>query len=145
MDTIIEALVTGASDETILEMIAEKDKEQQDHQNEAENKEEVEQPKYRSCIKIHGRPILPPVMTEEVRLECQEWKRRALEVEERLAVERRTNIMEKVDRIVTRALATGHKVEDEVQIDESLRLESGEHSEEESAREMALLTFLEPQ
>ena len=135
MDTIIEALVTGVSDETILEMIAEKEKEEQVHQNEEENKEGAEQPKYRSCIKIRGRPILPPVMTDEVRLECQEWKRRALEVEERLALERRTNIMEKVDRIVTRALATGHKVEDEVQIDESVRLESGEHSEEESARE----------
>ena len=79
MDTIIEALVTGASDETILEMIAEKEKEEEVHQNEEENKEEVEQPKYRSCIKIRGRPILPPVMTDEVRLECQEWKRRALE------------------------------------------------------------------
>ena len=29
---------------------------------------------------MKGRRILPPVMTDETRLECQEWKRRALEV-----------------------------------------------------------------
>ena len=132
MDPIIEALVTGASDDTIMEMIAEKEKEE--GVEEQEEKED-QPPKYRSCIKVRGRPILPPVMTEEVRRECQEWKRRALEVEERLAQERRVTIMEKVDRIVTRAMAAGHKVENEVQIDESLKLESGELSEEETDRE----------
>merc|ERR1719447_137592 len=132
MDPIIEALVTGASDDTIMEMLAEKEKEEGvEELEEKEEKEEDQPPKYRSCIKVRGRPILPPVMTEEVRRECQEWKRRALEVEERLAQERRVNIMEKVDRIVTRAMAAGHKVDNEDQIDESLKLESGELSEEE--------------
>ena len=134
MDPIIEALVTGASDDTIMEMLAEKEKEE--GVEEMEEKEEDQPPKYRSCIKVRGRPILPPVMTEEVRRECQEWKRLALEVEERLAQERRATIMEKVDRIVTRAMAAGHKVDNaEVQIDESLKLESGELSEEETDRE----------
>jgi len=136
MDPIIEALVTGASDDTIMEMLAEKEKEEGvEELEEKEKKEEDQPPKYRSCIKVRGRPILPPVMTEEVRRECQEWKRRALEVEERLAQERRATIMEKVDRIVTRAMAAGHKVDDEVQVDESLKLESGELSEEDTDRE----------
>ena len=137
MDPIIEALVSGASDDTIIEMLAEKEKEEgiEGHEEEKKEDKEEKQPKYRSCIKIRGRPILPPVMTEEVRLECKEWKRRALEVEERLAQERRVNIMEKVDRIVSRAMAGGHKVEIEVQMDENLRLESGELSEEETDKE----------
>ena len=135
MDPIIEALVTGASDDTIMEMLAEKEKGAEEHE-EKEGKEEDQSPKYRSCIKVRGRPILLPVMTEEVRRECQEWKRRALEVEERLAQERRVNIMEKVDRIVTRAMAAGHKVDNEDQIDESLKLESGELSEEEEDESM---------
>ena len=139
MDPIIEALVTGASDDTIMEMLAEKEKDEVVQETEENEEEEEKQPKYKSCIKVRGRPILPPVMTEEVRRECREWKKRALEVEERLAQERRANIMEKVDRIVTRAIAAGHKVETEVQMDESLRLESGELSEEEDGEDDPML------
>ena len=48
---------------------------------------------YVSCIRIKGRPILPPVMTPERKLECIEWKRKALEVEERLGLKRREKIL----------------------------------------------------
>ena len=41
---------------------------------------------YVSCIRIKGRPILPPVMTPESKLECFEWKRKALVVEEILGL-----------------------------------------------------------
>ena len=51
------------------------------------------QKEYVSCIRIKGRPILPPVMTPERRLECIEWKRKALEVEERLGSKRRETIL----------------------------------------------------
>lgn len=40
---------------------------------------------YTSCIKIHGRPILPPLMSEERRMEMRRLKDMALEVESRLA------------------------------------------------------------
>ena len=48
---------------------------------------------YVSCIRIKGRPILPPVMTPERKLECIEWKRKALEVEEKLGLKRREKIL----------------------------------------------------
>ena len=57
MDPIIEALVTGASDDTIMEMLAEKEK--GEGAEELVEKEKDQPPKYRSCIKIRGRPILP--------------------------------------------------------------------------------------
>ena len=37
--------------------------------------------KYESCVKIKGKPILPPLMTETKREECQHWKKRAIEIE----------------------------------------------------------------
>jgi len=37
--------------------------------------------KYESCVKIKGKPILPPLMTESKREECQHWKKRAIEIE----------------------------------------------------------------
>ena len=51
------------------------------------------QKEYVSCIRIKGRPILPPVMTTERKLECIEWKRKALEVEEKLGIKRREKIL----------------------------------------------------
>ena len=48
---------------------------------------------YISCIRIKGRPILPPVMTPERKLECIEWKRKALEVEEKIGLKRREKIL----------------------------------------------------
>ena len=38
---------------------------------------------YESCVKIKGKPILPPLMTESKREECQHWKKRAIEIENR--------------------------------------------------------------
>ena len=51
------------------------------------------QQEYISCIRIKGRPILPPVMTPERKLECIEWKRKALEVEEKIGLKRREKIL----------------------------------------------------
>ena len=63
MDPIIEALVSGASDDTIMMML----EEQEDRKGEVGAKDQEEQKTaYRSCIKVKGRPILPPVMTQEV-------------------------------------------------------------------------------
>ena len=39
---------------------------------------------YVSCIKINGRPILPPLMTPEKRSECRSWREKAIEVEHRV-------------------------------------------------------------
>ena len=51
------------------------------------------QKEYVSCIRIKGRPILPPIMTTERKLECIEWKRKALEVEEKIGLKRREKIL----------------------------------------------------
>ena len=56
---------------------------------------------YTSCIRINGRPILPPVMTPGRRLECLEWKRKALEVEERLGAKRREKILATIRSLKT--------------------------------------------
>ena len=37
--------------------------------------------KYESCVKIKGKSILPPLMTERRREECQHWKKKAIEIE----------------------------------------------------------------
>lgn len=58
-------------------------------------------PEYTSCIRINGRPILPPVMTPGRRLECLEWKRKALEVEERLGAKRRQRILATIRSLKT--------------------------------------------
>ena len=39
---------------------------------------------YVSCITLHGRPLLPPVMTSETREACKRWREEALRVERRL-------------------------------------------------------------
>jgi len=39
---------------------------------------------YTSCIRINGRPILPPVMSAERRQECREWRRQAISKENEL-------------------------------------------------------------
>ena len=56
---------------------------------------------YVSCIRINGRPILPPVMTPGRRLECLEWKRKALEVEEKLGEKRRQKILDTIKSLKT--------------------------------------------
>ena len=80
MEDVIRALLAGASDQTILEMLERLEKESE-IQTEGED---AESRKYESCVTLRGAPILPPVMTEEKRLECLKWRRAALEVEERI-------------------------------------------------------------
>ncbi|XP_063972296.1 uncharacterized protein LOC135160061 [Diachasmimorpha longicaudata] len=45
---------------------------------------------YKSCIRIRGVPILPPLMTEELRSEMSYYKQLALSVEEKLSRQRLT-------------------------------------------------------
>ena len=56
---------------------------------------------YVSCIRINGKPILPPVMTPERKLECLEWKQKALDVEEKLCVKRKEKIIETIKLLKT--------------------------------------------
>ena len=48
---------------------------------------------YTSCIRIEGRPILPPVMTPERKAECTEWRQKAVEIEGQLSEKRRQRIL----------------------------------------------------
>ena len=58
-------------------------------QDAGEDKDTAAAPSYESCIKINGRPILPPVMTPELRKECRMWKAKAVETEQKLVASRR--------------------------------------------------------
>ncbi|KAL0272525.1 UNVERIFIED_CONTAM: hypothetical protein PYX00_005460 [Menopon gallinae] len=44
---------------------------------------------YVSCIKVNGRPILPPLITDETRRELVHFREKAIEVENRLAEEKK--------------------------------------------------------
>ncbi|EEB12393.1 conserved hypothetical protein [Pediculus humanus corporis] len=44
----------------------------------------VNKTSYISCIKIHGKPILPPLISEEKRLELRKYKEKAIEIEKKL-------------------------------------------------------------
>ena len=109
MEDVIRALLAGASDQTILEMLERLEKESE-IQTEGED---AESRKYESCVTLRGAPILPPVMTEEKRLECLKWRRAALEVEERIGNKRRELLAENIHRIAAGALNrhTNHQVE----------------------------------
>lgn len=48
---------------------------------------------YTSCIKIQGRPILPPVMSEERRIEMRRLKDMAIDIEKRL-MQKKANVQE---------------------------------------------------
>ena len=84
MKDIIQALLSGASDDEILEMVNSKEMEVKKNNEKPENNEQ-----YTSCIKINGKPILSPVLTQQTRIECLEWKRKAMEVEEKLVWKRK--------------------------------------------------------
>ena len=99
MDDVIQALLSGATDERILELLAELEKSDDNEVNFAEK--DVD---YKSCIKVNGEPILPPVMTEEKRLESLMWKRKALDVEERIANKRRERLSENISNIFSQVL-----------------------------------------
>ena len=94
MDDIIKALLSGAEDDQILQMLAEME-DTKDTETEVSSG-------YVSCVRISGEPILPPVMTEQTRLEALTWRRRALDVEDRLAARRREKIAERIDDIVSK-------------------------------------------
>ena len=85
MEDVIRALLGGASDQSILDML-----EKLETDSEATGGEvgESETQEFVSCVKVGGSPILPPVMTEERRLQCLQWRRKALDVEERIANKR---------------------------------------------------------
>ncbi len=65
--------------EEIMELFqrasAAREKSRQEREEEAES--------YESCIRINGRPILPPLMTPEKREECRRWRERAVSLEKR--------------------------------------------------------------
>lgn len=85
-------MLEGASDLQIsrkLVMEAKEAMEAAEAMEEGEAREE-----YQSCIKIRGRPILPPVMTPEVRRECRAWKEKAILKEEQLRHRRRIRALE---------------------------------------------------
>ena len=104
MDDIIKALLSGAEDDLILQMLAE-----MKHTEDTET-DQVSSG-YVSCVRVGGEPILPPVMTEQTRLEALTWRRRALDTEDRLAARRREKIAERIDDIVSKvksSLTTTH-------------------------------------
>ena len=106
MDEIIKALLAGASDQKILEML--------DQLGEGENSKigdnEKTETDYVSCVKVGGDPILPPVMTEDRRLECLQWRRAALEVEEKIGNKRREVLANNIHRIVSGVINRNNSV-----------------------------------
>ena len=75
------------------------------HEIEAVTTQSEQQPsiydssKYESCIKIKGKPILPPLMTEEKKDQCFQWKKKAMEVENRLALKRQEKYSKSISNI----------------------------------------------
>jgi len=57
---------------------------------------EYEPSKYESCIKIDGKPILPPLMTKEKKEMCAQWKSEAIKLEEKLAEKQKATIVQAV-------------------------------------------------
>ncbi len=88
----------GASIESLrqdfLRILDEIEKIQEQTQNFCEVSETSESLRESSCIKIKGKPILPPVMTQEKRLKCQEFRDQAVQVEAKLAEKRKEKFSE---------------------------------------------------
>ncbi|XP_038048843.1 centriolar coiled-coil protein of 110 kDa-like [Patiria miniata] len=57
-------------------------------------------PAFESLIKMNGKPIPPPVMTRQKRLEMRELRHEAVQIEQKLANQRRLKLLEKVQGIV---------------------------------------------
>ncbi|XP_022089411.1 uncharacterized protein LOC110978599 isoform X2 [Acanthaster planci] len=57
---------------------------------------------FESLIKMNGKPIPPPVMTKQKRLEMRALRGKAVEIEQELANQRRLKLLEKVQTIVSR-------------------------------------------
>ena len=119
MDEIIKALLAGASDQEILEML---DRLGEDEgENRDDGKAEAD---YGSCVKVAGAPILPPVMTEERRLECLKWRRKALEVEEKIGNKRREALTDNINRIVSGVTNRNNSESDGLEVYSILRSNS---------------------
>ena len=98
MEDVIRALLGGASDQSILDMLEKLETDSEATGGESETQEFV------SCVKVGGSPILPPVMTEERRLQCLQWRRKALDVEERIGNRRRRLLAENIKKIAVGVL-----------------------------------------
>ena len=101
MDEIIKALLSGAEDATILRMLEQMEAETGAVKEDQEDGG-IQSSNYVSCVKVNGDPILPPVMTDERRLESLMWKRKALEVEERIAGKRRDQLSKNINNIFSK-------------------------------------------
>ena len=100
----------GAEDDQILKMLAELE-------GEKESGSEPEQVSsgYVSCVQVGVEPILPSVMTDQARLEALTWRRRALDVEERLAARWREKLAERIDDIVSKVKSSmNHREQKEI-------------------------------
>ena len=84
---------------------------------------------YVSCVRVGGEPILPPVMTDQARLEALTWRRRALDVEERLAARRREKIAERIDNIVSKVKSSMNHREEEI-LEEDIEYSVDDYQEE---------------
>ena len=123
MDEIIKAVLAGASDQEILEMLERLGECGEGHNSKIgdDGKTETE---YVSCVKVGGASILPPVMTEERRLECLKWRRKALEVEEKIGNKRREALANNIQRIVTGVTNRNHSETDGLEVYSILRSNS---------------------
>ena len=117
MDEIIKALLAGATDQEILEML--------DRLGEERNRDDGQtEPDYVSCVKVGGASILPPVMTEERRLECLKWRRKALEVDEKIGNKRREVLANNIQRIVSGVIDRNNPATDGLEVYSILRSNS---------------------
>ena len=87
---------------------------------------------YVSCVRVGGEPILPSVMTDQARLEALTWRRRALDVEERLAARRREKLAERIDDIVSKVKSSMNHREQEEILEENIVYSVNDYQEEES-------------
>ena len=101
MEDVVKALLEGADDDQLLKMLAEIE-ESKDIDKEIVGSVSD----YESCIKINGAPILPPIMDDEKRLDCLKWKRKAMEVEERIGNKRREKLTKNIKNIFNKVQGT---------------------------------------
>ena len=125
MDDIIKALLNGATDQTILDMLEEFEFE---HKKNEEASDDARRPEYESCIKVNGQSLLPPVMTDQKRLDSLMWKRKALDVEAKIAAKRRERLARNIEDIVANV---ENKREHEPETDTSLDYSEDDYKDEQ--------------
>jgi len=64
----------------------------------------ISQP-YTSCIKINGKPILPPLLDDDSRRLCRDLKDQAMAIETQLKEKKKSQIMEKVKTILDKCVS----------------------------------------